>query len=157
MASHSRDHLPRPLFPLWTSCATQKDEFLTSRHHRKLLEATLVLQLEFFQDELEISGWFVVRRSSFAPKKKKPKNLNFIKFSQNGQKESALTEKRAKKNVVVLECWNLVFEIIRHSDIIQSNAYFSAIKVVRTACTVPLLFKHTSYLSVYYSWCLDVF
>ena len=36
--------------------------------------------------------------------RKKPKILNFIKFSQNGHKESALTEKRAKKNVVVKEC-----------------------------------------------------
>ena len=33
-------------------------------------------------------------------RKKHPKILNFIKFSQNGRKESALTEKRAKKNVV---------------------------------------------------------
>jgi len=37
-------------------------------------------------------------------KEKKPKTLNFIKFSQNGHKESALTEKRAKKNVDVTEC-----------------------------------------------------
>ena len=29
--------------------------------------------------------------------RKKAKFLNFIKFSQNGHKESALTEKRAKK------------------------------------------------------------
>jgi len=32
-------------------------------------------------------------------RKKKPKILNFIKFSQIGHKESALTEKRVKKNV----------------------------------------------------------
>jgi len=37
-------------------------------------------------------------------KEKKPKILNFIKFLQNGHKESALREKRAKKNVVVTEC-----------------------------------------------------
>jgi len=37
-------------------------------------------------------------------KEKKPKILNFIKFSQNGHKESALSEKRAKKNVVVTKC-----------------------------------------------------
>jgi len=36
--------------------------------------------------------------------KNTPKILNFIKFSQNGYKESALTEKHAKKNVVVTEC-----------------------------------------------------
>jgi len=36
--------------------------------------------------------------------KKKPKFLNFIKFSQNDHKEIAWTEKRAKKNVVVTEC-----------------------------------------------------
>ena len=65
-----------------------------------------------------------------------PKILNFIKFLQNGHKESALTGKRAKKNVVVTECSNLVFETIRHYDIIESNAFFSAIKVVRAACTV---------------------
>jgi len=41
MASHSCDHLPPPLFPLWTACATQKDEFLTLCHHHRLLEATL--------------------------------------------------------------------------------------------------------------------
>ena len=41
----------------------------------------------------------------FAQKKKKTvKFLNFIKFSQNGHKESASTEKRAKKNAVVTEC-----------------------------------------------------
>jgi len=38
-----------------------------------------------------------------------------------------------------------VFETIRHSDIIESNAFFSEIKVFRAACTVSLLFKHTSY------------
>jgi len=37
------------------------------------------------------------------------------------------------------------FETIRHCDIIESNAVFFAIKVFRAACTVPLLFKHTSY------------
>jgi len=36
--------------------------------------------------------------------KKKPKILNVIKFSQNDHKESTLTEKHAKKNVVVTEC-----------------------------------------------------
>ena len=60
----------------------------------------LMFQLEFFQDGQEISVWIVVRRISFAPEKKKSKMLNFIKFSQNGHKEIALTEKRAK-NVVV--------------------------------------------------------
>jgi len=40
-----------------------------------------------------------------------------------------LTEKRAKKNAVVTECWNLVFETIRHCDVIESNAFFSLIKV----------------------------
>jgi len=43
-------------------------------HHNRLLEATLVLQLKFFQDGQEILGWFVVRHSSFAPKEKKAKN-----------------------------------------------------------------------------------
>jgi len=37
-------------------------------------------------------------------KEKKPKILNFVKFSQSSYKESALTEKRAEKNVVVAEC-----------------------------------------------------
>jgi len=73
-------------------------------HHHRFLKATLVLQLEFFQDRQEISGLFVVLHSSFALKKKKPKSLNFIKFSQNGHKESVFTEKHAKKNVVVTEC-----------------------------------------------------
>ena len=41
---------------------------------------------------------------SLRTKEKKPKILNFIKISQNGHKEIALTEKRAKKNVVVTEC-----------------------------------------------------
>jgi len=76
------------------------------------------------------------------------KILNFIKFSQNGHKKSALTEKLAKMNIVVTGCWNLIFETIRHSDIIESNAFFSAIKVFRAACTVPLLFKHTSYANI---------
>jgi len=35
---------------------------------------------------------------------KKAKMLNYIKFSQNGHKESALTEQHAKKNVVVTDC-----------------------------------------------------
>ena len=34
---------------------------------------------------------------------------------------------------------------MRHCDIIESNACFSAIKVVCAACAVALLFKHTSY------------
>jgi len=117
---------------------------LTLCHHHRLLEATLVLQLEFFQDGQEFSGWFVVRRSFLAPKKKKPKLINFIKFSQNGHKESALTEKRAKK----CNCHRMLkfgFRTVRHCDIIESNALFSTIKVFRAACTVPLLFKHTSY------------
>jgi len=33
----------------------------------------------------------------FCTKEKKPKIINFIKFSQNHHKESALTENRAKK------------------------------------------------------------
>ena len=37
-------------------------------------------------------------------RKKKVKILNFIQFSQNGHKESALKERRAKKNVVATEC-----------------------------------------------------
>jgi len=37
----------------------------------------------------------------------------------------------------------LVFETIRHCDIIESNAFFSAIKVFRAACSIPLLFKNT--------------
>ena len=74
-------------------------------------------------------------------RKKKPKILNFIKFSQNGLKESALTEKRAKKmwlsqNAEIrLLCFDSAFETIRHRDIIESNAFFSAIKVVGAACT----------------------
>ena len=39
---------------------------------------------------------------SILPKKKKQPNiLKFMKFLQNGHKESALTEKSVKKNVVV--------------------------------------------------------
>ena len=144
MASHSCDHLPPPLFPLWTSCATQKHEFLTSCHYHKLLEATFVLQLEFLQNGQEISNYFVARRASFTSKKKKPKILNFITFSQNGHIKSALTEKRAEKNAVVIECWNLVSETIRHCNIIESNVFFSTLKVVCALCTVLLLFKHTS-------------
>ena len=71
LASHPCDHLPPLLFPLWTSCATQKDEFLTSCYHHRLPEVTLVLQLEFFQDRQEISGRFVVSTLIIHTKKKK--------------------------------------------------------------------------------------
>jgi len=41
---------------------------------------------------------------------------------------------------------------MRHCDIIESNAFFSAIKVFRAACTVTLLFKHTAYNSDRTRW-----
>ena len=96
MASHCCDHLPPPLFPFWTSCATQKDKVLTSCHHHGLLEATVVFQLEFFHDGQEISGWFVVRRSSIAPKKTKTKTFTFIKFHKTVTKK-CLDRKTCKK------------------------------------------------------------
>ena len=95
MASHSCDDLPPSLFPLWTYWATQKDKFLTSCHHHRLLEATLVLQREFFLNGQEISNWFVVRRSTFAPKK----SQKFLILS-NFQKRSlrkCLDRKTCKK------------------------------------------------------------
>jgi len=35
----------------------------------------------------------------------------------------------------------LVFETIRHCDIIESNPFFSAIKVFRASCTAPVTFQ----------------
>ena len=122
MASHSCDHLAPPLFPLWTSCATQKDEFLTSFHHHTFW-SNFSASVEVFSKtdkKCQVDSLFDAHPSH--QRKKKPKILNFIKFSQHGRKESALTEKRANKNAVVTECWNLVLETIRHSDIIESNA-----------------------------------
>ena len=143
MASHSCDHLLPPLFPLWTSCATQKDEFLTSCHHHKLHQATLVLQLEFLQDGQEISGWFVIRRSSFAPKKKKSqKFLFFIKSSQNDHRESALTEKTCKRECSC--CRMLKFGFRNHKTLWHHRKqcfFFSAIKVVSCRVRSPVIFQ----------------
>ena len=107
-----------------------------------------------FLKQLECFSWsfsktgnkFQVDRSLFDAhpshtKKKKPKILNFTKFLQNDHKESALTEKRAKKNVVVTECWNLVFETIRHCDIIESNAFFLCDKSYSCSMHNPVTFQ----------------
>jgi len=63
-----------------------------------------VLQLEFFQNGQEIQIDSLFNAHSLHQRKNRPKIINFIKFSQNGHKESALTKKRAKKNIVVTEC-----------------------------------------------------
>ena len=72
------------------------------------------------------------------------KSQKFLILS-NFHKTVTKKEKRAKKNVFVTECWNLVFETMRHCDIIERGAFFSAIKVVRAACTTAqsLYFSNT--------------
>jgi len=87
---------------------------------------------------------FYLLSSLFEPPMPLKKMSSWLNFHKTVTK-SALTEKRAKKSVVVTECWNLVFKIIRHCDIIESNAFSSAIKVFHAVCTVPLIFKHVSY------------